>query len=96
MKKTEFSKKLLIFASVLAVAVTCFAFLLMWRTGDTSALMYLVPAVFGELATGTGFYYWKARTENKIKLYKYYGKDVYDATVKDEKKEEENYYDNIP
>ena len=39
----------------------------MWKTGDLSPLAYLIPAVFGELATATGFYYWKARNENRAK-----------------------------
>ncbi len=37
---------------------------------DLSPLSYLIPAAFGELATATGFYYNKAKAENKIKLMK--------------------------
>lgn len=40
-------------------------------------LAYLIPAVFAELATGTGFYYSKAKAENRIKLRKLYGPEIY-------------------
>lgn len=33
----------------------------------------LIPAIFGEAATATGFYYSKAKTENRIKLRRQYG-----------------------
>lgn len=31
-------------------------------------LLYLIPAVFTELAAATASYYWKAKNENKIKI----------------------------
>ena len=68
MKKPEFSKVIFVCVALLTVSVTVFACLLMWRTEDTTALPTLILAVFGEFATGTGLYYWKARAENKIKL----------------------------
>lgn len=73
MKKTEFSKKIIIFMTVFTVVITLFSLVLMWKTGDTSPLAYLIPAVFAEYATATGFYYWKARKENEIKLRRQYG-----------------------
>lgn len=86
-KKTEFSKKIIIFMTVFTIIITAFALALMWRTGDTSALAYLIPSVFAEYATATGFYYWKARTENKIKLMRLYGETAEKAL-----KEQEDYY----
>ena len=74
MKRTEFSKKIIIFMTIFTVIITAYSLALMWRTGDTSGLAYLIPSVFTEYATATGFYYWKARAENKIKLMKKYGK----------------------
>lgn len=78
-KKLEFSKLLLIAVSVFAVIVTIFTMRIVAETGDTSPLGYLIPAVFAELATATGFYYSKAKAENKIKLRKRYGSDAVDA-----------------
>lgn len=68
MKRLEFSKKILIVAAVINIAVIAFACVMMWRTGDLTPLAYLIPAVAAEVATGTGFYYNKSKLENKIKL----------------------------
>ena len=68
----EFSKKILIFAAVLNIITVVFTFVMVWRTMDTSPLTVLIPAVAAETATGTGFYYSKARVENRIKLMKAY------------------------
>lgn len=67
-KKVEFSKLIFVGVSVLTLAITVFCCYMIWLTMDTSALAYLIPAVFTEMATGTGFYYSKAKAENKIKL----------------------------
>ncbi len=88
-KKTEFSKKIIIFMTVFTLIITGFSLAIMWRTGDTSPLAYLIPSVFAEYATATGFYYWKARTENKIKLMRIYGKTAEKAF-----NNERNYFDN--
>lgn len=85
----EFSKKIIIFMTVFTVIITAYALALMWRTGDTSPLAYLIPSVFTEYATATGFYYWKARAENKIKLMRRYGKTAEKAL-----NEQQNFYEN--
>lgn len=64
----EFSKKILVVAAIINIAVTTFSCIMMWRTLDLTPLAYLIPAVAAEVATGTGFYYNKAKTENRIKL----------------------------
>lgn len=66
--KTEFSKKIFIGVSIGSIIVTVFAMYMSYITKDTSALTYLIPAVFAELATATGFYYNKAREENIRKI----------------------------
>lgn len=68
----EFSKKILVVAAFVNVAVIVFTFIMIWRTCDLSPLAYLIPAVAAETATGTGFYYTKAKVENRIKLMKQY------------------------
>lgn len=67
-KKVEFSKLIFVGVSVLTLAITVFSCRVIWLTMDTSALAYLIPAVFTEMAAATGFYYSKAKAENKIKL----------------------------
>ena len=66
--KAEFSKKIFIGVSIGTVIVTVFVMYMSYITKDTSALTYLIPAVFAELATATGFYYNKAREENIRKI----------------------------
>lgn len=67
-KKMEFSKKIFVGVSVATIIVAGFSMAIIWRTGDTSPLSYLIGAVFAEFATATGFYYWKAKNENVIKI----------------------------
>ena len=67
-KKVEFSKLIFVGVSVVTVAIVLFSCRMIWITMDTSALAYLIPAVFAEMAAATGFYYSKAKAENKIKL----------------------------
>ena len=67
-KKVEFSKLIFLGVSIVTIAITVFSCRVIWITMDTSALAYLIPAVFAEMASATGFYYTKAKAENKIKL----------------------------
>lgn len=76
-KKKEFSKVILFVVGAVTVGVTAFTCFMVWKTGDLSPLAYLIPAVFAELATATGFYYSKAKAENRIKLRKLYGPEIY-------------------
>lgn len=66
----EFSKKILIVAGLLNLVVIAFTLIMVWRTLDVSPLAYLIPSVAAEVATGTAFYYTKAKVENRIKLMK--------------------------
>lgn len=63
-KKMEFSKKIFIGVTAGTILVTVFTLVMVWRTQDLSILAYLIPAVFAELATATGFYYKKSEKEN--------------------------------
>ena len=76
----EFSKKIFIAVSIVTIAVVIFSVVMIWRTGDLSPLSYLIPSVFAELATATGFYYSKAKRENEIKLRQSLGSEIYNDT----------------
>ena len=68
--KKEFSKKIFNIVITIFIIVIFYAMALMWKTGTTDGLMYLIPSV-GTLASVTiGFYYWKAKMENIVKLSK--------------------------
>ncbi len=71
--KAEFSKIIFILIAVVTVTVLAFSLYMIYITGDLSPLAYIIPSVFGELAAATGFYYNKAKAENKIKLMRAYG-----------------------
>lgn len=75
-KKMEFSKKILIVVAVISIIVVAYTLVMVAITQNLDPLNYLIPALFGEVATGTGFYYWKAKQENSIKLKKFYGESV--------------------
>lgn len=75
--KHEFSKLILYVVGAVTIEVTAFTLIMVWKTENLEPLAYLIPAVFAELATATGFYYSKAKAENRIKLRKLYGPDVY-------------------
>lgn len=80
----EFSKIILIVAAIINIAVVIFTFIMIWRTMDLSPLTYLIPAVAAELTTGTGFYYSKAKVENRIKLMKHYKIEPSEQSFNDE------------
>lgn len=68
--KKEFSKKIFNIVITLFIVVLFYSMALMWKVGTTDGLMYLIPAV-GTLASVTvGFYFWKSKMENMIKLSK--------------------------
>lgn len=81
--KVEFSKIIILIVGAVTFIVTAFTLFIVFTTGDTSPLAYLIPAVFAEFATATGFYYSKAKSENQIKLRKKYGSEVYNDSKGD-------------
>lgn len=80
----EFSKKILIVAAIINILVIGFSCVMIVITRDLSTLCYLIPSVAGEVATGTGFYYAKAKAENKIKLMRKYGVEMTEDSFRDQ------------
>ena len=72
-RRFEFSKAIFVGVSAVTLAVTIYSCVLSWIIRDASVLCYLIPAVFGEMASATAFYYNKAKAENQIKLPALYG-----------------------
>lgn len=64
----EFSKVIFWLIFGLNLYVLIFSSIIMWHTMDLSPLAYIIPAESGVFATAVGFYYWKAKAENKLKL----------------------------
>lgn len=71
--KIEFSKVICIGVIIIDIAVTVFSLYMVYKTCDLSPLAYLIPSTAGAAATALGFYYSKAKAENKIKLMQQYG-----------------------
>ncbi len=69
-KPKEFSKKIFIGVAAVNIILIAFSLYMMYKTGDLSPLAYIIPAAAAKMATATGFYYSKAKAENKIKLMK--------------------------
>lgn len=70
-KKFETSKKLLVASYGAAFLLTAgVAAGSLFSTHDMTALSTLAALAWGEVSVATGFYLWKARAENKIKVAK--------------------------
>ena len=88
--KKEFSKKIFNIVITLFIIVLFYSMALMWKTENTDGLMYLIPSV-GTLASVTiGFYYWKAKMENMIKLKNEYDMPMEEIEMIDEELESES------
>ena len=77
MKKFEFSKIIVVIVSAMTLAVMAFTCFMIYDTKNLEPLDTLVTVVFGAFATSTGFYYSKAKIENRIKLRKKYGSEIF-------------------
>lgn len=84
-KRRETSKIILYVSWAWFAVVSVFAMVMIATGRESETLVVLITASAAEVTAATGFYYWKARAENKIKLCKYYGPEIYEASgVKDE------------
>ena len=91
MKKIEFSKLIFLWLAIIATAAVVYTMAAVWHTGDVSPLDTMTERVFAAVMVCVGFYYWKARAENKIKLRKKYGENIYNDAMKGENDDEEYY-----
>lgn len=66
--KIEFSKLILIVAYFTAVFFSGIAAWLAMLGADIASYSNIVLVVWGVVTTGTGFYYWKAKAENVVKI----------------------------
>lgn len=69
-KKLEFSKLILIVGYLTAFAFTSLAGYIALVGGDAGSFANIVLAIWGMVSTAVGFYYWKAKAENLIKIAK--------------------------
>lgn len=67
-KKWSFSKLMFLGIAIVTVLVTIFSCVAMWYFNNIDPLIYLIPSIFTECAVVSGFYSYKAKAENEIKL----------------------------
>lgn len=68
MKKMEFCKKLLIADYTILVLMIVVFFTFTMNGHDTSNCAVVVGAWIAQIAVSSGFYFWKAKAENLVKL----------------------------
>ena len=78
---SEFSKAILVVIAVAILLVVVFAMIMMAITQDLSPIDWILGGLFSLANVAVGFYYWKARKENEIKLSVAYGKEMTDGIV---------------
>lgn len=79
-RKPEFSKVVAVIGIVMWLIVNIFGMTMMVVTYDLTPLAYVIGSVDAVVAVVLGFYYWKAKAENQIKLKKEYG-ELADSVV---------------
>lgn len=67
-KSVSYSKLIFSIVTTLVICVVIFVCIMSWITKDMSVFQVLIPCVFAEFATATGFYYSKAKAENVLKI----------------------------
>ena len=72
-RKLEFSKVVAVIGIVMWLIVNIFGMTMMVVTYDLTPLAYVIGSVDAVVTVVLGFYYWKAKAENQIKLKKEYG-----------------------
>lgn len=63
----EFSKKMLVFSWSVTLILTVLTIWLSLKQLPVDAMYVITPLSWAETGTATGFYFWKARTENRAK-----------------------------
>lgn len=77
MKKREFSKIIFYVVITLYIIIMLFCMALLWRdTANSSDISYIIASITTLTTTTIGFYFWKAKMENMIKLSKKYNKPI--------------------
>ena len=67
-KNMEFCKKILVADYAILVLMIVFFFIFTMKGHDTSNCAVVVGAWVAQIAISSGFYFWKAKAENLVKL----------------------------
>ena len=83
-KKKETSKIIVFFGGVICVSAIIFAFYMIYITKNLDPLAEIIIAILGVVGVIFGFYFNKAKLENKIKLMKENKVEMTEETFKGE------------
>lgn len=72
----EFSKRLLLFSWTITLGLTVILVYCSLKCLPTDALCVVAPLAWAETATATGYYYWKAKNENRAKYAQKFVRDL--------------------
>ena len=67
-KKIETSKLFLFIIIIITVLIVGLSCWFVVKYNNENILSFLIPSIFTELGAATGVYYWKSKSENKIKM----------------------------
>ena len=67
-KKIETSKLFLFIITIITVLIVGLSCWFVVKYNSENTLSFLIPSIFAELGAATGVYYWKSKSENKIKM----------------------------
>lgn len=63
----EFSKKLLLLSWTVTLILTVLTIWMSLKELPMDAMLVIAPLAWAETATATGYYFWKAKNENRAK-----------------------------
>lgn len=86
---SEFSKAILFVVAAVVFVVIIFSMVMIAITKDLGPIDWILGGLFSLANVAVGFYYWKARKENEIKLRVAYGKEITDGIVGEKTEDEE-------
>lgn len=72
----EFSKKMLFFSWSVTLILTALSIYFSLESMPMDALYVITPLSWAETGTATGFYFWKAKNENRAKYAQRFLKEV--------------------
>lgn len=86
MKKMETTKIVMIIMTVLlsliTIVLSIFSVMNLIVDKDSTLIQILIPCVFTELASYTGWYCWKSKSENKLKIILGFVKELSSEDIK--------------
>ena len=82
-KKRSTTKFIMFLMMLITVVVVTFSIWFTWMLKDATIIVTLIPCVFVETATCTGFYFWRRKVDAMINYKIEYGEQFMEDTFDD-------------